>query len=137
MVALVTGVDKEVLVRHFFMIVAVLLLLCGCHSKEVRHLASDASLIKPGVTTLKDVQLYLGEPNGQRRVSPVEVEYVYYEDLPGFMGHTPVVSSWVDGEGYEMIVITLKNDVVTHCEFRTFSEADQDWVDDFTWEDVK
>ena len=123
--------------RYFLMIVAVLLLLSGCQSKEVRHLASDASLIKPGVTTLNDVQVYLGEPNGHRRVSPVEVEYVYYEDLPGFMGHTPVISSWVDAEGYEMIVITLKNNVVTHCEFRTFSEADQDWIDDFTWEEVK
>ena len=123
--------------RHFLMIAFVVLLLSGCHSKEVRHLASDASLIKPGVTTLNDVQLYLGEPNGRRTVSPGEVEYVYYEDLPGFMGHTPVVSSWVDAEGYEMIVITLKNNVVTSCEFRTFSEADQDWVDDFTWEEVK
>ena len=75
--------------------------------------------------------------NGRRTVSPGEVEYVYYEDLPGFMGHTPIVSSWVDAEGYEMIVITLKNNVVTSCEFRTFSEADQDWVDDFTWEEVK
>ena len=137
MVALVKRVNKEVLVRHFFMIAAVLLLLSGCHSKEVRHLASDASLIKPGVTTLNDVQLYLGEPNGHRTVSPTEVEYVYYEDLPGFMGHTPMVSSWVDAEGYEMIIITLKDNVVTSCEFRTFSEADQGWVDDFTWEEVK
>ncbi|PID71914.1 MAG: hypothetical protein CSB34_04505 [Desulfobulbus propionicus] len=123
--------------RNILILAAALLLLGGCYSKEVRHLASDASLVRPGITTKKDLYRYLGEPNGRRTISPQEVEYVYYEDLPGFLGHMPVVSSWTGTEGYEMIVIKVKDDVVTLCEFRTFKESDQDWVDDFTWEEVK
>lgn len=114
-----------------------LFLFSGCYSKPVRHLASDASLLKPGVSTQKDVLLYLGEPNGQRTVSPGIEEYVYYEEQRGTLGKTPVVGSWIGGDGYEMIVVTITGNVVTDCQFRTFSEADQDWVDDFNWQEVK
>ncbi len=123
--------------RIFFTALLVSLLLCGCHSKQVRHLASDAALIKPGISKLNDVQRFLGEPNGRRTISSGVIEYVYYEDIPGFLGHTPVVGEWVGADGYEMIIVTMNNDVVTNCEFRTFSEADQEWVDDFTWEEIK
>ena len=109
----------------------------GCYTKQVRHLASDAALIKPGRSTRQDVLRYLGEPNGHRTVSPGVEEYVYYEDQKGNFGSMPVVGSWIDPEGYEMLLITLQGDRVTGCEFRTFNEADQDWVDDFTWEEVK
>ena len=59
------------------------LLLGGCQSKQVRHLASDASLIKPGQSTLQDVQRYLGEPDNRREVGPGVTEYVYYEESAG------------------------------------------------------
>ena len=121
----------------FVLSLILLFLLSGCYSKPVRHLASDAALIKPGQSTVNDVQRYLGEPNGHREISPGVVEYVYYENRPGFLGTAPVVGKWVDPVGYEMIIITLEKDLVTNCEFRTFNEADKDWVDDFTWEPVK
>ncbi len=124
--------------RSFLLIVSLLLVLvAGCSSKPVRHLASDASLLKPGVSTKKDVLLYLGEPNGRRTVSPGIEEYVYYEEQKGTLGRAPVIGSWVGGEGYEMIVVTLNGELVTDCQFRTFSEADQDWVDDFSWQEAK
>ncbi len=123
--------------RYIFSILFLCLLFTGCSSKQVRHLASDAALIKPGVSTKTDVRRFLGEPNGHRTVSPGVIEYVYYEEVPGLLGHTPVIGSWVDAEGYEMIVILMNNDVVTSCEFRTFSEKDREWLEDFTWEDVK
>lgn len=114
-----------------------MLLLGGCSSTPVRHLASDASLIKPGVSTKKDVLLYLGEPDGQRQVAPGVEEYVYYQDIHSTFSRWPLIGNWAGKDGYEMIVITLKGDQVTDCQFRTFSEADQDWVDDFTWQEVK
>jgi hypothetical protein len=125
--------------RVFACLLATLVLFSvgGCYTKQVRHLASDAALIKPGRSTRQDVLRYLGEPNGHRTVSPGVEEYVYYEDYKGTFGKMPVVGSWIDPEGYEMILITLQGDRVTSCEFRTFNEADQDWVDDFTWEEVK
>ncbi|MDD2463520.1 MAG: hypothetical protein PHI97_05940 [Desulfobulbus sp.] len=120
-----------------FILLFVALLLGGCHSKQVRHLASDASLIKPGQSTLQDVQRYLGEPNGRREVGPGVSEYVYYEDRPGMFGNMPLVGSMVDPSGYEMIVVTVKNDVVVNCEFRNYSESDRQWAKDYTWEEVK
>ena len=123
--------------RVLVLMCALLLLLGGCSSKPVRHLASDASLIKPGQSTRNDVLRYLGEPNGHRTVSPGVEEYVYYEDRKGFLGGTPVIGSWVGNEGYEMIIITLEGDRVTSCEYRVFNEDDRDWVNDFTWEEVK
>ena len=123
--------------RVLICLLASLFLLAGCSSKPVRHLASDAALIKPGQTTRQDVLRYLGEPNGHRTVSPGVEEYVYYEDQEGVLNKMPLVGSWVDPEGYEMIIVTLDGDMVTNCEFRSFNEADQDWVDDFTWEEVE
>jgi len=119
------------------MIPLLMFFFTGCAAHPVRHLASDASLIKPGVSSKKDVLLYLGEPNGQRSVSPGVEEYVYYEEQRGTLGRLPVAGDWIGGDGYEMIVVTLKGDLVTDCQFRTFSKADQDWVDDFTWQDIK
>jgi hypothetical protein len=120
-----------------FMFFLALLLLSGCYSKQVRHLASDAALIKPGQSSVKDVQKYLGEPNGRREISPGVSEYVYYEDRPGFFGNMPVLGPMAGPGGYEMIVVTIEKDMVSNCEFRNFNESDRKWVEDFTWEEVK
>jgi len=116
---------------------SVLLLLAGCYSKPVRHLASDAGLIKAGESTRQDVLRYLGEPNGHRTVAPGVEEFVYFEDKRDLVQRAPVVGSWMDAEGYEMLVITLTGNLVTGSEFRTFRKKDRAWADDFTWEDVK
>ena len=125
--------------RHIlFLLFVVLFSLSGCSStKQVRHLASDAVLIKPGQSTAKEVQKYLGEPNGRREVSPTVTEYVYYENRPGFLGNMPVLGSMVGPAGYEMIIVTFEKDMVTSCEFRNFNTSDRKWVEDFTWEEVK
>lgn len=123
--------------RALLVMCVLLILLGGCSSRQVRHLASDASLIRPGTSTVNDVLLYLGEPDGRRTVSPGVQEYVYHEDKKRGFGRAPVIGSWMSADGYEMIIITLTGDLVTGCEFRTFSEADQNWVDDFTWDEVK
>ena len=123
--------------RTLFMLCILLLLLGGCHSKQVRHLASDAALIKPGQTTMAEVRKYLGEPSGRRAVSADVSEIDYFEENPGFLGTMPVLGNLVGADGYEMIVITLHNDLVTECEFRTFNKNDHKWVEDFTWEGVK
>nr|WP_321466138.1 hypothetical protein [uncultured Desulfobulbus sp.] len=120
-----------------YVLLLLFLLLGGCQSKQVRHLASDASLIKPGQSTLQDVQRYLGEPDNRREVGPGVTEYVYYENRPGMFGNMPMVGSMVDPSGYEMIVVTVKNDSVINCEFRNFSESDRQWSKDYTWDEVK
>ncbi len=123
--------------RIVFCMLAALFLLSGCYTKPVRHLASDAALIKAGQSSRQDVLRYLGEPNGHRSLSPGVDEYVYYEDRKDGVGKVPLVGDWIDPDGYEMILITLDGDLVTRCEFRVFKEDDQAWVDDFTWEELK
>ena len=67
--------------RVLLCLVVSLMLLVGCQSKPVRHLASDAALIKAGTSTRQDVIRLLGEPNGHRTVSAGVEEYIYSEDL--------------------------------------------------------
>lgn len=117
-----------------FALLFALLLLGGCHTTQVRHLASDASLVKPGQTTVQEVRKYLGEPDGQREVSPGITEFVYYQDRPGLFGTAPVLGSMTGPTGYEMIVITIANNVVTNCDFRSFNESDRKWMSDYTWD---
>lgn len=121
----------------YFCLFAALLLLSGCSGKPVRHLASDAALIEPGTSTRQDVLRYLGEPDGHRTVSAGVEEFVYYQDREGLLRKLPLVGSWADPNGYEMIVVTLNGDLVEGCAFRLFDERDQAWRNDFTWEEVK
>ncbi len=124
--------------RSLLLVLSFLLLLGGCSSTEpVKHLAAEASMIKPGVTTKQALIATLGEPSGRRTVSPGVEEYVYYADQKGLFSGMPVVGSWVGNKGYEMIIVTLHGDLVTQCQFRTFDESDQDWVHDFSWQEVK
>ncbi|ADW16820.1 hypothetical protein Despr_0644 [Desulfobulbus propionicus DSM 2032] len=123
--------------QSLFICLLAFLVLAGCSTKQVRHLASDASLIKPGQSTVKDVQKYLGEPDSRREVSPGVSEFVYYEDRPGLFGNTPILGSMTGPSGYEMIVFTIEHDMVTSSEFRNFNESDRKWAEDYTWEEVK
>jgi hypothetical protein len=125
---------EEIAMRSsLFMLFISLLLLGGCHTKQVRHLASDAALIKPGQTTVKDVQKYLGEPNSRREVSPGVSEFVYYEDRPGSSA-TCRCSARTGPSGYEMIVLTMKAISSPSSDFRNFNESDRKWVEDYTWD---
>ena len=120
--------------KKLITLICACLLLVGCYSKPVRHLASDAAMIKPGQTTFSEVQQYLGEPKGRREVGPGVVEYVYSEDEISFWGKMPYVGSMVSPKGFEMIVLTVKDGVVTSCEFHNSSETDSDWANDYYWD---
>lgn len=123
--------------RRAFFLCFLIILLSGCYGKQIRHLASDASLIKPGQSTKKDVLLYLGEPDGHRNLSATQEEYVYFEDKRDLLTSAPLISDWTDADGYEMVLITIQGDLVTDCEFRTFHEDDRAWAEDFTWDDIE
>ena len=116
--------------RFIFSILAVLLLLVGCSSKPVRHLASDAALVEPGKSTRQDVVRYLGQPDRRRSLSPGVEEYVYYNEREGFLGGLPFVGKLVDPDSYEMILVTLDGDMVTDCDFLVHKEGDGNWATD-------
>lgn len=111
-----------------------IMLLAGCSSRPVRHLAADAVLVQPGVTTLTEVHQYLGEPKGVREISPGVKEYVYSEDTISFWGKMPVLGSMVGPSGYEMIILTVQDEVVKSVVFRNFNEKDRDWVKHYNWD---
>ena len=117
--------------------ILLLVLLAGCYTKPVRHLASDASMIKAGKSTRAEVFQYLGEPNGRRSLGPDVEEYVYHEDKRNFLQRSPVVGSMLDAEGYEMLIITMTGDLVTETEFRTFRKGEMDRFEGFTWDEVE
>ena len=120
--------------KRSILILLATLLLAGCSPKPVRHLASDAALIQPGQTTLTDVHQYLGEPKGIREISPGVKEYVYSEDTISFWGKMPVLGSMVGPSGYEMIILTVQDEVVKSVVFRNFNEKDREWVKHYNWE---
>jgi hypothetical protein len=40
----------------------------------------------------------------------------------------------VGPSGYEMIILTMQEEVVQDVVFRNFNEKDRDWVKHYTWE---
>ena len=123
--------------RQAVLIGAILLLLSGCFSKPVRHLASDASLIKAGESTRQDVLLYLGEPDSRRSVGPGTEEFIYYEDKRNLLQRTPMVGTMMDAQGYELLIITLEGDQVTDSEFRTFTRGEMERFEGHDWEGIE
>ncbi len=115
----------------------VLLLAAGCYSQPVRHLASDATLLSPGQSTVQDMRKYLGEPDGHREISPGVTEYVYNADQPGSLSSMPLIGSMTGSSGYEMLGILVQNDKVIRCEFRSFSKSDRQWMHDYTWNEIE
>lgn len=123
--------------RMIMTVLALLVLLSGCSYKPVRHLASDAALIKAGKSTREDVLRYLGEPDSHRTVGPGEEEYIYAETRKAVLGNLPVFGKLVDPASQEMVVITLKDGLVSDCEFRLLRKEDQSWKKDAQWDKIE
>lgn len=109
------------------MLSCLVLSLVGCSYKPVRHLASDAALIKAGESTRQDVLRYLGEPDSRRAVAPGIEEYMYSEEQKSELANLPWVGKMVGSSSRETVVVTLNGDEVTACEFQLAREDDQEW----------
>jgi hypothetical protein len=123
--------------RMIISMLACLAIFAGCSYKPVRHLASDAALIKAGESTRKDVLRYLGDPDGRRTTAPGVEEYLYSEDQQSLLGSLPLVGRWSDPDSQEMVIVTLNGDQVTQCEFKLMKKDDLKWRKDADWEPVK
>ena len=124
----------------FYRLLACLLLLLlpsACADKPVRHLASDASLVKPGVSTQEEVLTYLGDPDAQQMVSDTTERWIYYEELRSTMQKTPYLGKFFGAKGYSQIVVTFEGDVATDCRFSSFDSDEYDWSDDYTWQEKR
>ncbi|WP_417909626.1 hypothetical protein [Candidatus Electronema sp. PJ] len=123
---------RMLIVTLFFLVLPV-----ACSYKPVRHLASDAALIKAGESTRKDVLRYLGEPDSRRVIAPGVEEYMYAEEQKNQLANLPLMGKLVAPASQEMVIVTLKEDQVASCEFRLMKKDDQDWREEAKWEPVK
>ncbi len=119
------------------LLLILLAVLTGCYNKPVRHLASDASLIKVGSSSRNDVLTYLGEPDKQRTHPDGRVEWVYTEEKPSGYQRMPLVGGFFSGDGYDKIYVIFKDDVVQSCQFREFDDDEFDWADDYSWQETE
>ncbi len=120
--------------RFFVVAVTVLFLQVGCYNTPIRHLASDVSLIKVGESKSEDVILYLGEPDVQRMVSEELVEWIYLEEKLSDLQGMPFLGRFFSANGYEKVVVTLKDELVYDCRFSAYEKDEFDWSDDFPWQ---
>ena len=123
--------------RFFVWAVCALFLCSACSFKPVRHLASDAALIKAGEASRQDVLRYLGKPDDKRSLAPGTEEYVYSEYRKGQLGNLPMLGKLISPVSQELVVVTLKGDKVVNCEYRLIRKDDKEWKEDVSWEDVK
>jgi len=115
----------------------VLLLLAGCADKPVRHLASDASLVKAGVSTKEEVLTYLGDPDSRQTVSATSERWIYYEERQSSLQKTPYVGKLFSAEGYSQIVVTFEGDIAVDCRYSSFETDEFDWSDDYSWQEKR
>jgi len=123
--------------RYCILLLGVLVLLAGCATHTVRHLASDASLITIGKSTRNDVLTYLGEPDSERTVSPDTKQWVYFEENRSLFQKVPVIGKAFSPEGYGMILITFKGDLVVGCRYSSYNKGEFNWAGSYPWQDVK
>ena len=123
--------------RFYGLLLVVGFVLTGCSSHHVRHLASDASLITIGKSTRNDVLTYLGEPDSQRMASADTEQWVYFEEDKSMLQKAPVVGKQFDPNGYGMIVVTLKGDLVTDCQYSSYDKDEFAWTKGYRWQNKK
>ena len=121
---------------RFLIFALAALLFCSCANKPVRHLASDASLIKPG-TSKEDVLTYLGDPDAQQMISDSSERWIYYEERQSGYQKTPYLGRFFSSKGYAQIVVTFEGDTVVDCRYSSHESEEFDWADDYPWQEKR
>lgn len=116
---------------------ALLVALGACSGTPVRHLASDASLIKPGTSTKEDVLTYLGDPDTRQTVSATAERWIYYEQQPSTLQQAPLVGKLFSAKGYDKIIVTFEGESVVECRFSSLSADEFNWADDYSWQEKR
>ena len=95
--------------------------LVGCGGKQVRNLASDASLVTPG-TTKQEVINYLGQPDAQYETPGGNTLWIYYEARQDLLRKAPYIGERFGEETYEIVRVTFNGDNVENIGYRTMKE---------------
>lgn len=106
----------------------------GCYITPVRHLASDAALLKVGESTKEDVLIFLGEPDEQQVVGEGIEKWLYKEKDMTLLEKTPLIGKHIGSPEYQQVVVTLRKGIVTGCVYSSNNEDDLDWANDYSWQ---
>jgi len=121
----------------FFVLLFVIPGLSGCSSTPTRHLVSDVAMISAGNTSREEVMKLMGDPDSKRMLDADTEEWVYYEERAATLEGTPLFGDVFDPDGYEMVLITFKGDIVKNCHYRGHDDDEFDWQDDYSWQEIK
>lgn len=123
--------------RLFLPLFLALFILGGCYTTPVRHLASDIALLQVGKTTREDVIVFLGDPDEQQELGDGEQKWLYREKNVGLLQKTPLVGSKLGSPEIDQVVVTLRNGIVSACDYSYANEGDMHWSKDFSWQEKK
>ena len=96
--------------------------IVGCAGKQVRHLASDVSMVTPGTTTKQEVLNYLGQPDAEYKTDNGETLWVYYEEREDLLRKTPYIGDMIGKESYEIVKVVFNGDNVEKIAYSTMKE---------------
>ena len=125
----------SLVLRNLIWVMLISLVVAGCYSKPVRHLASDAALIKPGESTREDVLTFLGEPDEQEILGEGVEKWVFREYESSMLKGTPVVGKYFGAPDYGTVTVILKNNIVAKCLYGAYDDEEFDWAHDFGWQE--
>lgn len=124
-------------INFFLILVLALSTLGGCYTKPVRHLASDIALLQVGKSTREDVVIFLGDPDEQQELGEGVQKWLYKDKNMSLLQKTPLLGSRFGSPEFNQVVVTLRNGVVSACDYTYSDENDMDWAKDFSWQKKK
>ena len=126
-----------VMCRSAVTVLFALFFLAGCYNTPVRHLASDAALIKVGESGRNDVLTFLGEPDEQIILGDNMEKWVFTEYENSMVKNAPVVGKYFGEPNYGVVTVVIKDDVVVDCDYSAWEHDDDSWTDDFEWQEKR
>jgi hypothetical protein len=110
---------------HLILFIGLLLLLTGCfRPKPVQHLAADACLITPKLSSRQDVINYLGEPAESKKKEDGSELWIYYQANKSMLRKTPYIGDKLGSEEYDVLHITFNGDIVETCTYRSLTKEE-------------
>lgn len=109
--------------------------LSGCYVNPVRHLASDAALLKVGESTKEDVVVFLGEPDEQQVIGEGVEKWLYRDKNMSLFEKTPLLGKHIGSPEYHHVEVTLRNGIVTECVYSSTDEDDMNWAKHYPWQE--
>lgn len=107
-------------------------LVSGCVHRPVKHLASDAALIKPETSTKTDVLTYLGNPDSRQESGPGPEQWFYYGEERSSIGRTLGIGQWFKPKRVNRIIITFDGEAVSDIQYNASESGEFEQPDSET-----